>query len=1019
MNKRLRNKLLRSFMKNNCGGSCMKGRKSWLRLLSWVLAMVMVVGQGSYLGFSSREVKAAGNNLISNGDFSLYEEGWTYTLSEGDDTAWTHEVKDESAENQYYNFWFGSTAGVFLLTQKVTLEPGTYDLQANVMAAGGATVSVVLNGAQGATSVADTGWGNWDQAKGTFEVVDSAEVEVGVKIVGSLAAAWGYVDDISLVKQELDTAVDAGIYVKKVTGMGEDFIRGVDVSSFIAEIESGVEYKDFDGKVLDKQGFFALLAESGVNYIRLRVWNDPYNSAGNGYGGGNNDLPKAIEMGQLATKAGMKVLIDFHYSDFWADPAKQKAPKAWKNYSVDEKAAAISTFTTESLQALLDAGVDVGMVQIGNETTGSFCGETSWANMCTLFNAGSSAVRSVASTNQKNILIALHFTNPEKAGRYDYFAGQLSTYNVDYDVFASSYYPFWHGSTENLTTVLSNIATKYNKKVMVAETSYTYSYEDGDGHENSIRANSTGVAMDYPVSIQGQATEVQNVMQSVANVGSAGIGVMYWEPAWIPVQVYNENSEDAPTVLAANKVLWEKYGSGWASSYASEYDPDDAGKWYGGSSWDNQAMFDFEGNPLESLKVFTYVLTGTKAPITIDQIEEVAVNVELGNTPAFPSTLQVTYSDSTKGSVAVTWNEEEMKAALAEGIGTYTISGTIVINETSYVVQAVLTVLPVNLIRNPGFEEDDMSMWTIVGNGVGRTGDNNKRTGEYALKFWNAEQTEYTVTQTITGLTKGYYNLNSFVQGGDAGESASFELFAIVNGVKYSVNTGVTSWQNWSNPTIGEILAEADNQEITIGVTVSAAAGAWGAWDDFYLYKLEKEVETPEATPEATPVPTVAPTSTPAPTKIDLSKATVFGLKNVTYTGKAIKPSITVKMGSTLLKQGKDYQVAYANNTKVGTAKVSIIGQGAYTGQINKTFKIVPRRISSAKANSINNKTYTGKSMKPVVTLKYNKETLRAGRDYKVSYKNNVKTGRATITITGKGNFTGTKKVYFNIVPKK
>ena len=100
-------------------------------------------------------------------------------------------------------------------------------------------------------------------------------------------------------------------------------------------------YKDFDGNVIKGQCFFDFLAKQSMNWVRIRVWNDPYDAAGNGYGGGTNDITKAVKMGQWATKAGMKVLIDFHYSDSWADPSRQTAPKAWKSFNGDpEKTAA-------------------------------------------------------------------------------------------------------------------------------------------------------------------------------------------------------------------------------------------------------------------------------------------------------------------------------------------------------------------------------------------------------------------------------------------------------------------------------------------------------------------------------------------------------------------------------------------------------------------------------------------------------------------------------------------------------
>ncbi len=164
--------------------------------------------------------------------------------------------------------------------------------------------------------------------------------------------------------------VYSSINIEKVTGISDETIRGVDVSSVISLENSGVKFYNFEG---EEQDIFKTLAESGVNYIRVRVWNNPYDSEGNGYGGGNNDIDKAVEIGKRATQYGMKLLVDFHYSDFWADPAKQQAPKEWQGYNLREKQEAIYQFTKESLQKLIDAGIDVGMVQIGNETGYSFC----------------------------------------------------------------------------------------------------------------------------------------------------------------------------------------------------------------------------------------------------------------------------------------------------------------------------------------------------------------------------------------------------------------------------------------------------------------------------------------------------------------------------------------------------------------------------------------------------------------------------------------------------------------------
>ena len=163
------------------------------------------------------------------------------------------------------------------------------------------------------------------------------------------------------------------LYVQQVKGLRDDFILGADVSSLLVQEQSGVVYRGFDGQPRD---MLQVLADNGVNYVRVRVWVDPFDSDGHGYGGGNCTAATAAEIGARAARYGMKLLVDFHYSDFWADPGKQMVPKAWAGLSVDEKAERIRTYTTESLTAIRDAGADIGMVQIGNETNNGICGET-------------------------------------------------------------------------------------------------------------------------------------------------------------------------------------------------------------------------------------------------------------------------------------------------------------------------------------------------------------------------------------------------------------------------------------------------------------------------------------------------------------------------------------------------------------------------------------------------------------------------------------------------------------------
>jgi len=606
--------------------------------------------------------------------------------------------------------------------------------------------------------------------------------------------------------------VEAGITVQKVENLPDDFINGMDVSSAIALEESGVVFRDFDGNPAD---LFDVLAEAGVTDVRVRVWNDPFDANGNGYGGGDNDVARAVEIGERATAAGLRLLVDFHYSDFWADPAKQHVPKAWEGLTVADKAVAVRDFTEDALTQLRDAGVDVHMVQVGNETNNGVAGVTGWSGMSQIFSAGSAAVREVF----PDALVAVHFTNPETSGRYAGYAANLENYNVDYDVFASSYYPYWHGSLTNLTSVLSQVANTYDKKVMVAETSWAYTLDDGDGHGNVIDLPSE--ATQYPVSVQGQATSVRDTIQAVANVGDAGIGVFYWEPAWLPV--------GPPSELAANKLLWEEHGSGWASSYAGEYDPDDAGQWFGGSAWDNQALFDHDGNPLESLRVFEYARIGSVAPREVTSVEKPSISIVEGAPVTLPSTVTVSYNDGSTEEQNVTWSTA---ASWIRGAGTYSISGE---TAAGLATTATVVVSAANALANPGFET--AGGWTTTGTGLTINAWDDPHSGTRSAHFYSGSAFSFSLAQTVTGLAPGSYRASAFLQGDGENASSDVRITLSAGSASASAPFELNGWQNWSSPTT-EAVVVAAGDSVTVKIAASLPAGAWGTIDDVTLTRV-------------------------------------------------------------------------------------------------------------------------------------------------------------------------------------
>lgn len=643
---------------------------------------------------------------------------------------------------------------------------------------------------------------------------------------------------------DVDPVTDAGLFVERVDGLSDDFIMGADVSSMLSLEESGVVFRNQGGEPAD---LFDVLAAHGINSVRLRVWNKPFSDSGAGYGGGNCDIERAIVMGQRATKAGLWVFLDFHYSDFWADPGKQRAPVAWEQLSLDDKAGALYSYTRDSLERALSEGVDVRMVQIGNETITAMCGEKNWKAIGLLMRAGSRAIREVSNSHGKHIDIAIHFTNPEKEGAYERFARILKAQKVDYDVFASSWYPYWHGSPEELTRALQDAIRISGKKVVCAEVAYANTYEDGDGFPNTISRESV-FPRRWPVSVQGQANAVRAAIAAVAKLGESGLGVYYWEPAWLPVPGSSREERE---------VLWERYGSGWATRAAGIYDSYDAGQYFGGTGWDNQAMFSFDGRPLESLAVWKLVRTGATTRRRPDSAEEQTVRVRLGDSAHLPETVNVIMNDGSRETFPVRWSSEvetlvprerygeriSLGQVGMQGVEEYALSGTAVSEEGTVPVYARVYAVEQNYVENASFEDSDLSMWKIIDETSSmeelfvQEKQADAKTGNRALHFWSKNRIAFRIEQTIRGLKPGVYKYSIAIHGGDAGTQNMF-IYARTGGEEKRQDTNVDGWRNFREPVIPRI--RVTDGEITIGAYVSCDANGWGSLDDFILAPVEE-----------------------------------------------------------------------------------------------------------------------------------------------------------------------------------
>ena len=612
------------------------------------------------------------------------------------------------------------------------------------------------------------------------------------------------------------------LYVRKAEHLPEDFFLGMDVSSVLSLEASGVRYRDTDGTEKD---LFALLSENGVNLIRVRVWNDPFDSDGNGYGGGNNNIEAAVEIGRRAAAYGLPLLVDFHYSDFWADPSKQQTPKAWEGMDIKAKAEALYTYTADCLSRLKAEGIRVSMVQLGNETNGRMCGERIWMNIVHhLMKAGSRAVREV----YPDALVAVHFTNPESADTMLNYASKLAYYDLDYDVFGTSYYPYWHGTLDNLRQVLGEIAETYGKKVMVMETSYAYTLEDGDFSGNTI-GEGGGYEKYWPVTVQGQSNALQDVVRTVQEAG--GIGVCWWEGAWIPVgtESFEENSR-----------LWETYGSGWASSYAGSYDPADAGKYYGGCACENQAMFDFEGRALPSLATFRLLRTGQEVEVRPDAIDDPVLTCDLAGEIVLPETVSAVMNDGSRIELPVTWEAVDTAAMKASGPAEYTVQGV----AEGMPATLLIRMVNFNYLINGDFEGEDTGEW-VTDNFGGteqlyieeKKSDSLDGTKHYHFYSAAKDQVGFRLEQTVNNLPAGTYRFDVSIMGGDAGDYESYAYIKKGGEVSAECGLQITAWNAWHEGACETEVEEGGS--LTVGVYVRCGgAGAWGKIDGATLTRV-------------------------------------------------------------------------------------------------------------------------------------------------------------------------------------
>ena len=360
------------------------------------------------------------------------------------------------------------------------------------------------------------------------------------------------------------------------------FVKGMDLSTLLELERCGAKYYD-NGEERD---LLAIMKSYDVDTIRIRLWNDPWSETGESYGAGENDLKTSLEIAKRVTAAGFGVLLNFHYSDFWADPGKQIKPKAWADYGVKELEQAVYDYTLESMQTFLDAGVNITMVQVGNELSNGLLwpeGKVpNYDNIATFVNAGIRAVRKADAT----IPVMIHLDNGGNNALYREWFDNFTKRGEDFEIIGLSYYPFWHGSLQMLNDNMNDIAERYGKDLVIAEVSMGYTMEDYKNYEKLSDEERKGYAtrpalvekIEYPMTKQGQYDFMEDFLNRISHIDDGkGKGFFYWEPAWIPVP-----------------------GSGWATPASLKYmnDPGPCG-----NEWANQALFDYDGNALPTLSL--------------------------------------------------------------------------------------------------------------------------------------------------------------------------------------------------------------------------------------------------------------------------------------------------------------------------------------------------------------------------------------------------------------------------------
>ena len=377
-------------------------------------------------------------------------------------------------------------------------------------------------------------------------------------------------------------AADA-VKTRPFNAMPADFIKGADISTLLEAEQHGAKFYNQNGQ---QQDAIAILKANGVNTVRLRLWVDPQDASGNTYGGGSNNLENTIALAKRVKAQGLKLLLDFHYSDFWTDPGKQFKPKTWEKMDYPQLKTAIHDYTRDTIARFKQEGVLPDMVQIGNEINGGMLwpegkswgqGGGEFDRLAGLLTAAIGGLKENL-TDGEQVKVMLHLAEGTKNDTFRWWFDEITRRNVPFDIIGLSMYTYWNGPISALKANMDDISRRYNKDVIVVEAAYGYTLDNCDNAENSFQAKEEKDG-GYPGTVQGQYDYIHDLMQAVIDVPDhRGKGIFYWEPTWIAVP-----------------------GTTWATKAGMKYIHDE---WKEGNARENQALFDCQGKVLPSITVF-------------------------------------------------------------------------------------------------------------------------------------------------------------------------------------------------------------------------------------------------------------------------------------------------------------------------------------------------------------------------------------------------------------------------------